>query len=127
MEKISVQEDSEKSTLTSGNYFEAGKEWCLPAEGKSRRQMKTGFVKVRRWQAPWEEAGSDPAGTAQMCWLCRGPAGRTEGCEEWARGPGAPGEGKKKSAPVGGYTKSEIVHLHLFTPACPAFLIQNAL
>ena len=83
--------------------------------------MKTGFVKVRRWQAPWEEAGSDPAGTAQMCWLCRGPAGRTEGCEEWAR------EGKKKSAPVGGYTKSEIVHLHLFTPACPAFLIQNAL
>ena len=60
MEKISMQEGSEKSTLTSGNYFEARKEWCLPTEGKSRQQMKAGFVEARRWRAPQEGGGQRP-------------------------------------------------------------------
>ena len=48
--------------------------------------MKTGFVKVRRWQAPWEEAGSDPAGTAQ------GQLGGQRGVRS---GPGALGPQEK--------------------------------
>lgn len=58
-----MQEGSEKSALTSGNYFEAGKKNGASHRGQIQGQMTAGFV-----EAMMADAGRKEASVAQ--WHC---------------------------------------------------------
>lgn len=51
-----------------------------PTEGQSRGHMKARFMEAMTADARGKEVHW-PNGAVQMLWLCRGPTGRTAGCE----------------------------------------------
>lgn len=118
-----MQEDSEKSALTSGNYFEAGKKWCLPQ--RANPGADDGRLCGGHDGRCWQEGGICSPMALPRCsgWAenqLGGLRGVRAGKGERPGGIGVPrrrgGKCQRQIAHIC-CTKSEIIHLHSSIPA----------